>query len=735
MTDNLPETVRYLITHPEDRTCRDEAVKILYREREKSLSKKQLSQMKQALKDKLDIENAITFVIGEEREKSGLKIIPLSDCQSIEWTPDGIKLISESQGGNVRWKHVIRGYVKPITKYNVDGEIVFEYDLGKTKIVTTVDELSKRLRSQGKIFSQYDALNALSAVSFELKEEKNVHATFGIYSENGKAVMCEDPVPIKEEQMKSWEQVAPFINNECEPGDLKGYIKLLSYWHPYEILPNLGSAFIAPFNPILRSGGVLDPYIYLYSPETDTGKSTGASACSKSIYGIEPTSGPAIGSEYRLATMLDSICLPICVNEADKISPKQWPTLKDSAERWLADKRGTKNLGMLDYQSRANLFFTGNAMPITTKHLIKRVLIARFDSSVIRERAKKSRELDELVEKLRPIGFQVLRWYLEENASVEELFTSLRKIEKDIRSQSNHWMSAKRPEAWACVYLGLKIFENACRRSKVDWAAPTVKKFFEDVIFPIETSSWDMRRTSIDAFKSWFQNYMIRNARKNMDREGNEHILPPIAEGTLYKMDTVRINDQVGVEGYWITDPLLAVFNDEIDEILRIPSLRELATQSADVDRIPYEVILDMNAGKQAKAVKFSDGRTKRAAFISIEDEQKRCNRVTLDMPDEVTNDENVNVTNVTGGNDGYKELQGVTNDCNQSQEAKVTELQNFYHPHFARYDSSILSSEVCAELFGDREWRTDFKKLNQRGYIEILTEDRFKWIGVSHDS
>jgi len=65
MSDDLCETVRYLITHPEDETSRDDATRSLYHEKKKSLSKKQFSHLKQASKDKLDIESVISFVIGE----------------------------------------------------------------------------------------------------------------------------------------------------------------------------------------------------------------------------------------------------------------------------------------------------------------------------------------------------------------------------------------------------------------------------------------------------------------------------------------------------------------------------------------------------------------------------------------------------------------------------------------------------------------------------------------------
>jgi len=79
-------------------------------------------------------------------------------------------------------------------------------------------------------------------------------------------------------------------------------------------------------------------------------------------------------------------------------------------------------------------------------------------------------------------------------------------------------------------------------------------------------------------------------------------------------MDTIR-SDGVEVEGYWVTESILDLYNSQADDSDRIPSLKELSLQSADLLGIPHALVLDSD-GEHTKNVRFGD-RIKRAAFIS----------------------------------------------------------------------------------------------------------------------
>jgi len=747
MSDDLRETVRYLITHPEDETSRDDAARSLYHEKRKSISKKQFSQLKQALKNKLDIESAIDFVIEGKKDKVAQSPdqFSLSDYQSVTWDPTGMKLVAETQGGVTRWQQVIKGYVKPIAKLNVDGDTFFEYELADgSRITKRVDELCKILKSKGMVFNQYNAMNVLSAISDgKASIEKVTHATFGVYPEDGRAVLCDNPVPIKEEQVKAWDQVAEAMDTGCSKDDLLNYVKLTGFWHPFEILANLGLAMIAPFTPILRQNKMLIPYVFAFSPESDTGKTTVAESFSDHLYGIESTSGPALESAYRFAATLDSCCLPITVNEGDRINPKLWAAFKNSAERWIADKRGTKDLGMLDYHSRAVLFITGNAMPITAPSHIKRSLIIRFDSASILERRIRSAELDKLIGGLKPIGYYILRTALKKYQTVEQIVSEIRSFETVISGKMKSWKSSKRPEIWGCVYFGLKMFENAAIELGADWRALSIDEFCEKVVGPIELSSWEMKRTPIEAFKSRFQLYMIEKSR--LFKEWNDGVVEKRnpAEGVLYRRAVIQFLSQK-VDGYWITDPLLDELNDKAEDELKITSLKELARQSADLDGLPYDKIMEKRNGSYSpKVVKFEDGESRRAAFIAYREGEKAGNLVTLPLPDMATNDGIRSMVRVTETEDGYQELPKVTNDGNPSQESSVTKLPEsgaiadvgleFYARKFTRSNPPILTFKQCRDLFSDRDWQAEFRELTQAGNIEVLgkgEELSFKWIG-----
>jgi len=73
--------------------------------------------------------------------------------------------------------------------------------------------------------------------------------------------------------------------------------------------------------------------------------------------------------------------------------------------------------------------------------------------------------------------------------------------------------------------------------------------------------------------------------------------------------------DGAEVEGYWVTESILDLYNSRADESDRIPSLKELSLQSADLLGIPHALVLD-NDGEHSRNVRFGD-RIKRAAFVS----------------------------------------------------------------------------------------------------------------------
>jgi len=602
----------------------------------------------------------------------------LSGTEKVRWTPNGIDLLTRSlrKDAGYDWRYVIRARMKPLSRLVVDGATFFEYDLDGRSRILKVDELHKLLKSEGSVVYQSRAMDVLSAVSREMaRETKEVHATFGVYSETGGDLkICDNPIPVKDEQRRVWDSIESLLQRNAGPQDLRPYLEVLRFWHPYEVLPSLGAGLAAPFTPVLRDKMVLFPHVYNWAPESDLGKSLVAIIASQKLWGIAPTSGPAFTSAFRIAAQLDSSCHPIAVEEADRLDNRHWPVLKDSAERWLADKRGAKDLTVHAYHSRSVLLLTGNVMPITQGPVLKRFLIVRFDSAARRQRKKRSQELEDLSGRLAPIGYSLLRWFLEEHPSTADLLQMVDTYKQVIREQQLSWSSAKRPEAWACVYLGLKILETGCRRCDLDWRAPAIQEFYREVIAPVEGSTSDLKRSSVEAFSSWFAIWCINHPRRFTERGMSSGNIA--GEDELFRSDVIRVGKEE-IEGHWITKALLDLFNDETDDVNRISTHVELAKQAADLAGLPYSEVLDADR-VHVKNVKIG-GKAMRAAFVPTPDYFDRRgggNQVTLDGPDSVTDAQSAT------GNPGNSVTTVTTSMCEQvttqpyeGETCEVTEL------------------------------------------------------------
>ncbi len=557
---------------------------------------------------------------------------PLGDVEGARWSSRGIDLVRTLEGGGERIARVIAGPVKPLARLDVDGRIHYRWDLGGREVIAPVDALLDRLRAEGRILHRSRAQDVLSAVaSGMVRETKVAHATFGVYPEAGLLRICGEPVPVEDEEAKAWEAVALLIGRGATREEVQACVELLPFWHPFEVLPALGLGLAAPFTPVLRAHQVLVPHAFHWAEETDLGKSLVALVVSQGLWGAEPTSGPGLSSPFRLAAHLDSIALPVAVEEAEKVRPELWPTLKDSAERWLADKRGTKELGMVRYASRAVLILSGNSLPITSGPVLKRFLVVRFDSSARLARRPRSAEVDQRFNALRPIGYQLLRWFLEGCSTQTDLLELLGRWEAEIRGVREGWSSAKRPQAWAVVYLGLKILEGGSIKVGLSWRAPGIAQFVLEVVEPVEASTWGLRRSHASRFVSWFALWRVKNTR-TLTEEAAAGIVVR-GEGEIFRADSVDVGGQE-VPGYWVTEPLLDAYNRETRPGEEIPSLTELARQAADEVGLPYSAVLDAD-GVHARRVKIG-GRAMRAAFIpdSLEGStQKPGNLGTFDEP------------------------------------------------------------------------------------------------------
>jgi len=546
---------------------------------------------------------------------SGNSSFPLSDSEYVTWTPQEIRICRKTVAGQGDSRITIKNPPKPLRRLLVDGDTYFEYEFNGKSVTTKVDDLLHTLSSEGCVLFRQRAMDALSAVTVGMaRETVRVHATYGVYDEDGKLRICERPHPVKPEQMRIWEQTADASKHEPTAEELYAYLEVLKHWHPYECMPFMGAGVASPFTPIIRGRRMLFPHLDAWSPERDLGKSLVTIIASTQLWSIETTTGPAIDSKFRFAYHLDSSCLSLAVEEADKLKPGLQSVTKESAERWVADERGTSDLDNIQYCARVVLMLSGNNIAFSLSAAqLKRCLIVRFDSTAKRFRKKGNKQLEEAVDNLAPVGYGLIRWWVQDHPSTDELVRSLREWKEQIRTARSAWGSPKRPEAWSCVYLGLKILEHGCKKLGLDWRAPTVELFVEKVAVPVEESTWAVERSNASRVASWLFKYTSEFKRTEKTWEVTRAVSRGEDETWRDAGDLVRVGGKT-VPGRFMIDALLDTYNDQADDAFQVPSVIELTKQGADEAGIPYDQVLDSDMVR-AKKVDFT-GRKLRAAFI-----------------------------------------------------------------------------------------------------------------------
>lgn len=552
-------------------------------------------------------EDLVGCIIGVKEQD-----FPMGSSKSARWTEDGIFLVSRPGHEDERMEPVIGGCMRPLARMLVDDDIYHRWSVDGREVIAKLDDFLKQLMGEGAVLSRRNASDVLSTVARGMiRTTEKRHATYGVYPDGDKLVLCEDPLPVKDEQASAWEQVKEHVGRNVTREEVQAYIDLLTHWHPYEVLPSFGAGLAAALTPTLRQAHIFTPHVFNYAPEHDLGKSSVALIASLHLYGIGEVSGEGIGSQYRLAAHLDSIALPLTVDEADKLGEKLLPTVKDSAERWTASERGTKELRMIHYRSRAVLIMTGNTLPTENAAVLKRILTVRFDSSEERERRKKGALVKARLEALNPIGFAAVRGYISAHPSRIGLLKTIEQYAHEIEEERDDWQSAQRPQAWAVIYFGLKIFEEFCQAVGVKWAAPSIETFAEQVVEPVERSTWDSRRTDVERYTDWFDGWCATHKKRvEAGRESYDEIE---GKDDIWKEGTIGEHEKTW-EGTFHTSAMLDIHNRQARPGERIPTLKELQIQAADAVGIPHNLVFESETGT-VKTTKFGS-RAKRAAFV-----------------------------------------------------------------------------------------------------------------------
>jgi hypothetical protein len=550
----------------------------------------------------------------------------IADNEMVRWSPREVDLVTiiESKDGEIEWtRSVILGHLRPIVRLRIDDEIYYSWQLDKELILGNVEDILLLLTQRGYVVFRQRAQDVVSALASGMVQETLVrHAVFGVYDDGNYLALCDAPLPVRDEQIRVWDAIKPHVSRDATREELKAYIEIFEHWHQYEILPAIGAALSAPFALMLRREHILVADLFLFGPP-DIGKTLVEEISTEKMFGVEYISGEGIESQYRLMAHLDSVGLALGVDEADKLKEGLWPVIKASAESSVAGKRGQKDLTMLTYHSRAVLLMTGNALPTQSEPVLKRLIMPRFDSSARQERKAKATLVRGRVDDLAPIGFWLIRNYLAKHCNKNEFLETIRRWSREIETERTDWESPKRAQAWAVLYLGLKVLEEGCAALEVEWRIPTIQEFVRDVVNPVEQSTWDARRLNWERFSDWLDFWFTRNTRLISGTDGRGYEI--LGEDQTWKYGLIDVEGE-GKQGVWVTGGILDEYNKQAQPGNRISSLKDLSIETADATGIPYDCVLEKGRS-QAMPVNFG-GRTKRAAFVpySLSGEKRKEN-------------------------------------------------------------------------------------------------------------
>lgn len=519
-----------------------------------------------------------------EQTQSPQKIITkvkIDDKTTVVHSTDGIYEEIKRDGAPFK-RSVFYGSIMPLERLNVDGHTYFKYK-ANTEQINTMQEISQKLRREGGVLSRNRLDDCLNAIFLNLKETIG-HATYGVYENGDDLSLCLDAMPIKDNQEKFSRRSQSSISQPLTRGSVEAYLKTIKYWHPYEILPNMGLFTISPFALLLRKKEMLIPITYNFSPHSHLGKSTIQKIFSQSLFSIYTLSGDEAKTNFRFASIMDSICGPVVIDEVDNVDFSELSDLiKNSCENPICTGRGTKELKMEEFLSRAVIGINGNRFKITNKSTMVRVLKIEFDMKSISMRSDQTKidSLTKLKERMLPIGWRLVELELESiGCSLENLLKNIKEHEHFLKDQYNGWMDSRRSTSWAVCYEGLKMWELAAKKFDIDWEAPSYTEFIANVILKVEETSKSTTQQPIADFIQWWEMWKAKNTRHWVEKDGGysiQHSEIP-GENKIWAEKKIIIR---GVEcsGDVVTNPVLREYLKE--RTTTLDSLADIASTVA----------------------------------------------------------------------------------------------------------------------------------------------------------
>lgn len=535
-----------------------------------------IMQIKQKLQSK-ESQDQLAKAEVETKEPEALKYahrIKVDDTTEIESTGKGVFIVKEQEKGGKIYENKTKVFT-PLSveqELSVDGMTIYQVRTERKAYRGVATELLDYLRQEGVILARNKAPDVLNCLLQLTDCEKKVgHGAIGVYPNGKNLQLVVDPFTITRDQEAIVSNTRQAQAEKLTRKKVENYLKLIDFWHDYEIYPVMGLSVIAPFSLIFRQMGWIVPFLFHVSPEPGLGKTETQRCFSEKLFGLKEVQANAYESPFRFCTLFDQACLPQTVAEAEKFNwKKMFPLLQSGAEQWLLDVRGLPSLDTRRYLSRAVLLFSGNALGITRKPLLIRFIVLEFDRNAKDERIEKRGELRKIIRQLRPIGFRIVEEGLNHYQSIEDIVNEVEEIEEAISERYN-FDDARRSWVWALPYWGLKLWELVAQKVGVNWRAPQIDEFVRDVVTPSEYRIFESVEAQHDSFLSFFYSWMTKNTyTEKIDGESVERVK---GDGELFKRGEVE-----EYQGAWITKSLLDEYrNDSRGQRVPIESLSDLA--------------------------------------------------------------------------------------------------------------------------------------------------------------
>ena len=174
----------------------------------------------------------------------------------------------------------------------------------------------------------------------------------------------------------------------------------------------------------------------------------------------------------------------------------------------------------------------------------------------------------------------------------------------------------RRGQVWAVVYVGLESWAAAFGSAGISWSTPDIPSFVHDVIMPVEASMWESVEVPVEAFRSWWALWRVKNMMIHRSEAATWE--SPKGKGDLWDEGEMEIGDTV-IIGTWITKPVLDDYNKQAAPDLKIPTLTELAKMIVTIWGLPETESFDPKAkkmGKEKPPVRRFGAKTSRAVFV-----------------------------------------------------------------------------------------------------------------------